>query len=80
MKATSSIRIKTQSGLMLQVPLEKFGNREAGTIFIDDVPYHIERMSEKLLCKEYKIDNDSDYVPQTDNANRCVVVAPFSKR
>jgi hypothetical protein len=80
MKATNSIRIKTQNGLMLQVPLEKCGNREAGTIFIDDIPYHIERMSKKLLCKEYKIDADTDYVPQTDNANRCVMVAPFSKK
>ncbi len=65
---------------MLQVPLEKFGNREAGTIFIDDVPYHIERLSKKLFRKEYKIDADSDYVPQTDNSNRCVLVAPSVKK
>ena len=65
---------------MLQVPLEKCGDREAGTIFIDNIPYHIERISKTLLCKEYKIDADPDYVPQTDNANRCVVVAPFSKK
>lgn len=80
MKATNSIKIETQSGLMVQVPLEKFGSREMGTIFIDDVPYHIERMSKQLLCKEYKIDADTDYVPQTDKANRCVMVAPFSKK
>ena len=80
MTATNSIRIKTQSGLMLQVPLEKCGDREAGTIFIDDIPYHIERMPKNLLCKEYKVDADPDYVPQADNSNRCVVVAPFSKK
>ncbi len=80
MKTTTFIRIKTQSGLMIQVPLEKCGDREAGTIFIDDIPYHIERMSKNLLRKEYKIDADADYVPQTDNANRCIVVAPFSER
>ena len=80
MKATNSIRIKTQNGLMLKVPLEKYGDREAGTIFIDDIPYHIERIPKKLLCKEYKVDSDPDYVPQMDNSNRCVVVAPFSKK
>jgi hypothetical protein len=78
MKAANSIKIKTQSGLMLHVPLEKCGDREAGTIFIDDIPYHIERMPKNLLCKEYKVDADPDYLPQTDNSNRCVVVAPFS--
>ena len=78
MKATNSIKIKTQNGLTLQVPLKKCGDREAGTIFIDDIPYHIERMPKNLLCKEYKVDADPDYVPQTDNSNRCVVVAPFS--
>jgi hypothetical protein len=80
MKITNFIRIKAQSGLMLQVPVEKCGDREAGTIFIDGIPYHIERMSNKLLRKKYKVDADSDYVPQTDDANRCVVVAPFSKK
>lgn len=80
MKATKFIIIKTQSGLMLQVPLEKCGDREAGTIFIDDVPYHVERMSKNLLREKYKIDTDSDYVPRTDHANRCVVVAPFSRK
>jgi len=65
---------------MLQVPIEKCGDREAGTIFIDDVPYHIERISKKLLCEKYKIDTESDYVPQTDNSNRCALVAPFSKK
>ncbi len=63
---------------MLQVPLEKSGDREAGTIFIDDIPYHIERMPKNMMCREYKVDSDADYVPQTDNSNRCVVVAPFS--
>lgn len=64
---------------MLQVPLEQWGDREAGTIFIDDVPYHIERIAKQLLRKQYKIDADSDYVPQTDSGNCCVVVVPFSK-
>ena len=80
MKTTNSVSIKIQNGLTLEVPLEKCGDREAGTVFIDDVPYHIERMSKKLLCKEYKIDADPDYVPQTDNANRCVLVSPFSEK
>src|ERR1035438_7637007 len=58
----ADVPIDTEPGLTLQVPLEKFGNRETGTIFIDGVPYHVERMSKKLLCKEYKIDADTDYV------------------
>lgn len=80
MRTTNSVAIKLQNGLSLEVPLEKCGAREIGTIFFDDVPYHIERMSQNLLCKEYKIDADPDYVPQTDNANRCVLVAPFSEK
>lgn len=80
MKATHSIRIRTQSGSVLQIPLECSGDREAATIFIDNVPYHIERMSKDLLCKEYKIDTDPDYIPKTDRSNRCVVVTPFSQR
>jgi hypothetical protein len=80
MKTINSIRIRTQSGLTLQVPVENCDDREAATIFIDNVPYHIERMPKALLCKEYKIDTEPDYDPQTDNANRCVMVAPFGQK
>ncbi len=77
---TNTIKIKTESGSTLQVPVENCGDRQAATIFIDNIPYHIERMPKDLLCKEYKIDTDPDYVPKTDSSNRCVVVTPFSQR
>lgn len=80
MKTINSITIRTQNGLALQVPLESCGDREGAMIFIDDVPYHIERMPKSLLCKEYKIDTEPRYDPQTDNANRCVMVAPFDHK
>jgi hypothetical protein len=65
---------------MLQVSLENYGDREGATVFIDDIPYHLERMSKALLCKEYRVDTDPDYVPQADNENRCVTVTPFSQK
>ena len=58
MKTNNFIKIKTQYGSTLEVPVESWGVREAATIFVDDVPYHIERMAKDLLCKEYKIDAD----------------------
>lgn len=77
MKATHSLKITTQDGSTLRVPLDNCGDRDVATIFIDQVPYHIERVSKGVLCKEYKVDGDPDYVPQADKANCCVVVAPF---
>jgi hypothetical protein len=80
MKTINSIRIRTKGGLTLEVPLENCGDREAATIFIDNVPYHIERMPKSLLCEEYKVDTEPGYDPQTDDANHCVMVAPFSQK
>jgi hypothetical protein len=80
MKTHNTIKIKTENGSTLQVPLEKCGDREAATIFIDGIPHHIERMSRDLLCKEYRIDTDPDYIPKTDRANRCILVTPFSQK
>lgn len=77
MKATNSLRLRTQDGSTLQVRLENWDDREAATIFIDDVPYHLERVSKELLCKEYKVDREPDYDPQADRESRCVMVAPF---
>ena len=80
MNMINSIRIRSQSGSTLHVPLENCGDREAATVFIDNIPYHIERMSKDLLCKEYKIDTDPDYIPKTDSANRCIILTPFSQK
>jgi hypothetical protein len=62
------------------VRLEKFEDRQVATVFIDNVPYHIERMSKDSLCGHYKIDTDSDYVPKTDSSNCCVMIAPYSRK
>ena len=75
----STVNIQNESGEVLCVPLERFDEREIATVFIDGVPYHLERVSKDLLCKKYRVDSDLDYAPKTDSSNRCVMIAPFSQ-
>ena len=42
----STVNIQNKSGSVLCVPLELLDNREVATVFIDGVPYHLERMSD----------------------------------
>jgi hypothetical protein len=71
--------IRNLNGEQIDVPLEASGGREAGTVFIDGVPYHIERMAARALQRRYRVDADKEFEPKSDRRGRCVIVAPFSK-
>ena len=72
--------IQSGNGQRMDVALETEGAREVGTLLIDGVPYHVERIKAITLRHQYRVDADKDYVPQCDGQGRCVIVAPYSKR
>ena len=72
--------IQSTNGQQMDIPLEREGGREVGTLLIDGVPYHVERIKAAALQRQYCVDADRDYVPQRDGRGRCVILAPFSKR
>lgn len=72
--------IQNTTGQQIDVPLSREGTREVGALLIDGVPYHVERMKAKTLQRQYRVDADKGYDPQCDRRNRCVIVAPYSKR
>ena len=72
--------IQSANGEEMDIVLEREGGREVGTLFIDGVQYHVERIKATTLERQYHVDGDKDYKPQCDSQGRCVIVAPFSKR
>jgi len=63
----------------IEIPLVVEGDREVGTVLIDGVFYHFERIKKETLLCEYHVDNDPDYEPQTDAEGYCYILAPFCK-
>ena len=64
----------------MDIPLSREGAKEVGSLLIDGVRYHVERMKGKTLQRQYRVDVDVDYAPQCDGRGRCVIVAPYSRR
>lgn len=77
---SSAVSIQTKSGEIINVQMECSDDREVGTVFIDGVPYHIERMKKRLMRNTYRIDGDADYIPKSDTFDRCVLIAPYSQQ
>ncbi|MDX9715002.1 MAG: hypothetical protein RBT37_06210 [Dissulfurispiraceae bacterium] len=75
----SQLHIDVEEGECLKVDLASDGQRQVGTIFIDGVRYHIEKIPVKEYRVNYRIDMDNEYEPHTDADGCCVIVAPFSK-
>lgn len=71
--------IKNAQGFSLRVPLESDGNIERGSITVDGVHCHIERMSQQRLASLYRVDDDPNYTPASDSLGRCILVVPFSE-
>jgi hypothetical protein len=61
----------------IEIPLVVEDDREVGTVLIDGVSYHFERLKRETLLSEYRVDNDPDYEPQTDEEGYCYILAPF---
>jgi len=74
-----NLKIQNGYGETIEIALLRDGTRDVGQVFIDGVPYHIERMKSDELMSEYKIDTDPDYSPQRDKHGRCVLIAPYCK-
>jgi hypothetical protein len=53
--------------------------REWSSLFIDGVPYHIERLPVEELVTDYRVDTDPDYHPQSDYQGFCYILAPFDE-
>jgi len=73
-------RVEISNGLeSLRFSLEFDGERESTQLLINGVSYHFERISKEQLMREYKVDNDPDYYPQSDELGYCYMIAPFGK-
>jgi hypothetical protein len=75
----SQLTIDGGEGEFLRVDLKSDGQRRVGTIFIDGVRYHIEKIPVQEYQANYRVDIDKEYVPQTDANGSCILIAPFSK-
>jgi len=69
----------SSNGKSVEVPLSFDGVRDSTSVEIDGVQYHFERIHYSHLLSEYRIDNDPDYQPQTDQDGFCYIIAPYSK-
>jgi hypothetical protein len=75
------LRVEISNGLAtINVFLEFDGERESTQLLIDGVSYHFERIKKDQLIREYKIDNDPDYDPQSDELGYCYMIAPFCQQ
>ncbi len=70
--------IQTVSGESVTVPLASDGDREVARLEMDGVFYHLERIHKSDLLAHYKVDDDPDYDPQSDDAGFCYLLAPYS--
>lgn len=73
------VEIGNGLGEKIEVELEFEGDREGGSLFIDGISYHFERLEKERLLRDYKIDDDPDYHPKTDADGCCYLIAPFSE-
>jgi hypothetical protein len=74
-------RVEISNGLAaIRVSLEFDGERESTQLLIDGVSYHFERIRKEQLIREYKVDSDPDYDPQSDDFGYCYMIAPFCQQ
>ena len=73
-------KIKISNGIeSMQVPIAHDGEHESGTLLINGMHYHFERIPKEQFIEEYKVDSDPDYSPQSDSEGYCYIIAPFSE-
>ena len=78
MQNRTAVTIQAVDGQSVVVPLSLDGDREVARLEIDGVNYHLERVRKSDLLSHYKVDDDPDYDPQTDDAGFCFLLAPYS--
>jgi hypothetical protein len=79
MEGLRVVQITNGLGAKIEVELEFEVDREGGSITIEGIHYHFERLTKERLLSDYKIDDDPDYQPQTDADGYCYLIAPFSE-
>ncbi len=70
--------IQTADGESVIVPLSLDGDRQVARLEIDGINYHLERVRKSDLLARYKVDDDPDYDPQSDDTGFCYLLAPYS--
>ena len=75
----NTVEISTTFGSTLEVPLIQEDGRAHSCLMIDGVRYHFERVTKSDLQTRYKVDDDLDYLPQTDANGHCYILAPYSE-
>ena len=79
MQSKKSVEIISGTGDSINISLAIEGEREAATLMIGGVQYHLERIKKEQFVSEYRVDDDPDYQPQADSEGFCYILAPFSK-
>jgi len=79
MEGIRVVEITNGLGATIEVELEFEGDREGGSVVINGINYHFERLKKERLLSDYKIDDDPDYQPQADADGCCYLIAPFSE-
>lgn len=79
MSVIKNVVITAANGESLEVPMYEDSGREVTTLIIEGVKYHFERIKSERLIAEYIVDNDPDYVPESDSDGCCYILAPFSQ-
>ena len=75
----NTVEISTALGDTLKISLTQEEDRAHSCLMINGVRYHFERVTKSELLTEYKVDDDPDYLPQTDADGFCYVLAPYSE-
>lgn len=75
----NTVEISTTFGSTLEVPLIQEDGRAHSCLMVDGVRYHFERITKSDLQTRYTLDDDPDYLPQTDANGHCYILAPYSE-
>ena len=79
MKEERTVQLGNGLNDFIEIPLVVEDDREVGTVLIEGVFYHFERIKKKTVLSKYRVDADPDYQPQTDADGCCYILAPFCK-
>lgn len=74
-----TVTIDAGAGKSVDIPIPFDGERFSAELYIDGIPYHLERIHKSVLGSEYIVDNDPDYAPKSDREGFCYIITPFSE-
>lgn len=63
----------------INIPMASEGNRKFALLILNDVRYHLERVTQNELAHDYKVDLDPDYRPQANATGHCYMLVPYSE-